>query len=212
MKQYWAGYFDTVAARLAPGGQALIQSITIDDAQFEHYRRGTDFIQQFIFPRWHVAVATRFRSEADKAGLGTLESFAFGKDYAETLRRWRDAFEQQLGGVRALGFDEAFIRIWRCIWPTARPASIAAHRRDGFHLRKAADHEPAICGGTPPPTPVAGAVQTAQSTRWPWWRSPPQTRADWRGQRVWLIGASSGIGCPRRRAAGARRISGPVRA
>ena len=47
---------------------------------------------------------------------------------------------------------------------------------------------------SPPATPVAGAVQTAQSTRWPWWRSPNRKRADWRGQRVWLIGASSGIG------------------
>ncbi len=47
---------------------------------------------------------------------------------------------------------------------------------------------------SPPATPVAGAVQTAQSTRWPWWRSPNRRRADWQGQRVWLIGASSGIG------------------
>ena len=137
-EQYWAGYFDTVAARLAPGGQALIQSITIDDAQFEHYRRGTDFIQQFIFPGGMLPSPTRFRSEADKAGLGTLESFAFGKDYAETLRRWRDAFEQQLGDVRALGFDEAFIRIWR-LYLAYCEAGFDSGRTDvmHFHLRKA---------------------------------------------------------------------------
>ena len=137
-EQYWAGYFDTVAARLAPGGQALIQSITIDDAQFEHYRRGTDFIQQFIFPGGMLPSPTRFRSEADKAGLGTLESFAFGKDYAETLRRWRDAFEQQLGNVRALGFDEAFIRIWR-LYLAYCEAGFDSGRTDvmHFHLRKA---------------------------------------------------------------------------
>lgn len=29
---------------------------------------------------------------------------------------------------------------------------------------------------------------------WSWWRAPNRLRTDWRGQRVWLIGASSGIG------------------
>ena len=38
---------------------------------------------------------------------------AFGGDYAETLRRWRHNFEKRLHRVRELGFDNAFIRLWR---------------------------------------------------------------------------------------------------
>ena len=137
-EQYWPGYFDTVAARLAPGGEALIQSITIDDAQFEHYRRGTDFIQQFIFPGGMLPGPARFRSEAGRAGLGTVESFAFGRDYAETLRRWRSGFEATLREVRKLGFDEAFIRIWR-MYLAYCEAGFDSGRTDvmHFHLRKA---------------------------------------------------------------------------
>ncbi|HEY5801916.1 MAG TPA: cyclopropane-fatty-acyl-phospholipid synthase family protein, partial [Burkholderiaceae bacterium] len=47
---YWPSYFACVARNLKQGGRACIQTITIDDALFERYRRGTDFIQQYIFP------------------------------------------------------------------------------------------------------------------------------------------------------------------
>jgi cyclopropane-fatty-acyl-phospholipid synthase len=32
--------------------------------------------------------------------------------YAETLRRWREAFHERLDEVRALGYSEEFIRMW----------------------------------------------------------------------------------------------------
>ena len=32
--------------------------------------------------------------------------------YAETLRRWRSAFDREIDHVRAQGFDERFVRIW----------------------------------------------------------------------------------------------------
>jgi cyclopropane-fatty-acyl-phospholipid synthase len=38
------------AARLKPGGKALVQSITIGERYFPRYRSSTDFIQQYIFP------------------------------------------------------------------------------------------------------------------------------------------------------------------
>jgi cyclopropane-fatty-acyl-phospholipid synthase len=36
----------------------------------------------------------------------------FGTHYARTLRAWRRRFHEQLEAVRALGFDERFIRMW----------------------------------------------------------------------------------------------------
>jgi cyclopropane-fatty-acyl-phospholipid synthase len=41
-----------------------------------------------------------------------VDEFAFGQDYAETLRRWRDAFLAKRQQILALGFDERFMRIW----------------------------------------------------------------------------------------------------
>ena len=34
------------------------------------------------------------------------------KDYALTLKHWRDSFTRNLDAVRGLGFDERFIRMW----------------------------------------------------------------------------------------------------
>ena len=35
-----------------------------------------------------------------------------GQHYGETLARWREAFVSRLGEVRALGYDERFVRTW----------------------------------------------------------------------------------------------------
>jgi cyclopropane-fatty-acyl-phospholipid synthase len=111
-REYWAGFFATVSSKLKPGGRACIQSITIRDDLFERYVRGTDFIQQYIFPGGLLPSASAFRAEAAKAGLEVVKELAFGEDYAETLRRWRIDFLRLEGTVRQQGFDTRFLRIW----------------------------------------------------------------------------------------------------
>jgi cyclopropane-fatty-acyl-phospholipid synthase len=109
---YWPGFFDVLTRCLKPGGHACLQSITIRDDLFERYRRSTDFIQQYIFPGGMLPSPTAFERQARLAGLAVQERLAFGPDYAETLRRWRDAFLRDPNAVRSLGFDERFQRIW----------------------------------------------------------------------------------------------------
>ncbi|MGE4331026.1 class I SAM-dependent methyltransferase [Diaphorobacter sp.] len=109
---YWPDYFGAVARLLRPGGRACVQSIVIDDARFERYVRGTDFIQQYIFPGGCLPSPSRFRAAAQQAGLRVAEEFAFGRDYAETLRRWHQRFVQQRAQVAAQGFDANFLRTW----------------------------------------------------------------------------------------------------
>ena len=111
-REYWAGYFQTLYQQLKPGGRACIQAITIDDALFERYVAGTDFIQQYIFPGGLLPCPQAFRTEATKAGLVVERELAFGPDYAETLRRWRQDFLHQDAQVRGLGFDTRFMRTW----------------------------------------------------------------------------------------------------
>ena len=41
-----------------------------------------------------------------------LAEFAFGTDYAETLRRWHRQFTAQRAQVQAQGFGPAFQRTW----------------------------------------------------------------------------------------------------
>ncbi len=111
-REYWPQYFETVARLLKSGGHACIQSIVIDDALFERYIGSTDFIQQYIFPGGCLPCPREFRKAAAAAGLDVVDEFAFGADYAETLRRWREKFLAERQRVLTLGFDERFVRIW----------------------------------------------------------------------------------------------------
>ncbi|HEX5373233.1 MAG TPA: cyclopropane-fatty-acyl-phospholipid synthase family protein [Aquabacterium sp.] len=109
---YWPTYFSTVSRLLKPGGRACIQTITIRDDLFERYSRSTDFIQQYIFPGGMLPSDAQFRQQAERAGLRVVQTESFGRDYAETLRRWRAAFLSQESRVARLGFDQRFMRIW----------------------------------------------------------------------------------------------------
>ena len=112
-ERFWPSYFKTVAGALKPGGKAMIQSITIRDDLFASYRRGTDFIQQYVVPGGMLPSRQAFRAAAAKHGLRVQSEYAFGLDYARTLAEWRLAFEAKWPEIRMLGFDENFRRLWR---------------------------------------------------------------------------------------------------
>ena len=109
---YWPSYFGTLTRLLKPGARACVQSIVIEDALFERYVQGTDFIQQYVFPGGCLPSPARFRAAAQQAGLRVVEELAFGADYAETLRRWHRKFTQEHAQVLAQGFDAKFLRTW----------------------------------------------------------------------------------------------------
>jgi cyclopropane-fatty-acyl-phospholipid synthase len=111
-REYWPAYFGKIAALLKPGGRACIQSIVMDDALWPRYIRGTDFIQQYIFPGGCLPCPAEFTRHARAAGLAVADGHSFGLDYAHTLRLWRERFMERRADVLALGFDERFIRLW----------------------------------------------------------------------------------------------------
>lgn len=111
-ESYWPDFFHTVSGLLRPGGRACIQTITIDDTLFPAYRRGTDFIQRYIFPGGMLPSRSAFIAQARGAGLEIVASHAFGADYARTLAAWRHRFLHALPQVRALGFDRRFELLW----------------------------------------------------------------------------------------------------
>ena len=112
-ERWWPTYFRTVHDRLKPGGRAMIQAITIDEEAFAKYRATSDFIREFIFPGGMLASVERFTKEARAAGLSVHEPFRFGGHYAETLRRWLERVNEREGEIKALGFDDKFLAIWR---------------------------------------------------------------------------------------------------
>ncbi len=117
-EEYWPVYFRTLHERLLPGGIAGLQTITICDRLFPTYRRSADFIQRHIFPGGMLPSPNRLREEVEKAGLAWKQDFWFGQDYARTLARWNDAFQEVwpriIGSTKLsrLPTDARFKRLW----------------------------------------------------------------------------------------------------
>ncbi|WP_375403278.1 class I SAM-dependent methyltransferase [uncultured Sphingomonas sp.] len=109
-QEYWPAYLDTIARVLRPGGRAAIQYISIADDIFPAYADSVDFIQRYVFPGGMLLSDSRFRALAQERGLEWRDHYAFGLDYAETLRRWREAFDAADLPPR---YDERFRRLWR---------------------------------------------------------------------------------------------------
>jgi len=113
-EEYWPAYLQAIAKALKPGGRAAIQYIAIDDAIFDAYAHNVDFIQRFVFPGGMLLSESRFRAVAEANGLAWHDRHPFGLHYAETLRRWREAFDAAVAAGRLPAeFDRHFIDLWR---------------------------------------------------------------------------------------------------
>lgn len=112
-EQYWPVYFKAIKDRLKPGGTAVIQTITIDDAHFEGYRARSDFIRHYTFPGGLLPSVGKLKEQIANAGLQCREIFAFGQDYAVTLQEWLDRLNARTDEIKALGYTEEFLRSWR---------------------------------------------------------------------------------------------------
>ncbi|TYC50393.1 class I SAM-dependent methyltransferase [Rhodobacterales bacterium] len=111
-EKYWPTYFGQLSKCLKPGGKAGLQIITIQDRMFEDYKRGTDFIQRYVFPGGMLPPPSRLVELGKSLGLDLAEQRIFGQDYARTLAEWRERFRQAWPQIRPLGFDDQFKRLW----------------------------------------------------------------------------------------------------
>lgn len=133
---FWPSYFGKLAETLSRQGRAMVQTITVADRYFDRYRKGGDMIRSFIFPGGMLPSPERFRAEAERAGLRVEDAFGFGRDYARTLTDWLQRFDAQRTEIMAMGFDEAFIRVWR-FYLAACIASFSVGRTDVMQYRLA---------------------------------------------------------------------------
>jgi len=111
--QYLDEFFRQCARRLVPGGQMLLQAITIADHHYARTRDEVDFIKRYIFPGAFIpAISAMAQAMADSSDLRIVQLEDIGLHYATTLACWRDNFFANLDQVRALGYPESFIRMW----------------------------------------------------------------------------------------------------
>ncbi len=111
--QFYDTYFEKCASLLKPNGLALIQAITIVDQRFEQAKKSVDFIQRYIFPGSCIPSNTAMQNSITRASdLRLLDLQDIGPHYAPTLAAWRHNFFEKIEQVRALGYSEAFIKMW----------------------------------------------------------------------------------------------------
>jgi cyclopropane-fatty-acyl-phospholipid synthase len=110
---YLPAFFAKVDELLDDDGLAVVQVITIPDQRYGSYRRRPDYINKYIFPGSLLpSLQAMTNAVADHTQLSIEGLENIGIHYAETLRRWRLQFLERVAEVRALGFDDAFIRRW----------------------------------------------------------------------------------------------------
>ena len=110
--EYFGTFFEVCDRSLRPGGRMSLQSITFPDVAYQRQRRGANWIQTYIFPGGlcpSLAVIERSTHDTSLLVTGVTD---IADDYVRTLRAWRERFMARLDDVRAMGFDERFIRMW----------------------------------------------------------------------------------------------------
>ena len=111
--RYVETFFRKVSDLLAPRGLLGLQMILCPDNQYPILRDGVDFIQKHIFPGSLLMSMRRITEAMNATGdLNLLDYEDMTPFYAKTLKDWRTSFSAALPKVRALGYDEAFIRKW----------------------------------------------------------------------------------------------------
>ncbi|BBK38025.1 cyclopropane-fatty-acyl-phospholipid synthase [Allostella sp. ATCC 35155] len=135
-ERYWPVFFGRLADRLAPGGIAVLQAITIDERFFDGYRRSADFIQRHIFPGGMLPSRAAIRREAAEVGLTVESDRGYGLHYARTLELWKARFGAAWPAIAEMGFDSRFRRLWEMYLDYCR-AGFTAGTIDVRHMRLA---------------------------------------------------------------------------
>jgi cyclopropane-fatty-acyl-phospholipid synthase len=112
-QRWWPVYLDCIARNLKPGGRAALQFISMRHEIFENYARNADFIQTYIFPGGMLLDEPAFAALAIERGLSWQDREEFRLDYAETLKRWRDRYNQAVSRGELDEFGEPFHQLWR---------------------------------------------------------------------------------------------------
>jgi cyclopropane-fatty-acyl-phospholipid synthase len=111
-EENWDTYFQSVQERLAPGGVAVLQIITIDDHRFHSYRKGADFIQRYIFPGGFLPSQSALGNAIKRNGFELIRSEFFGQSYARTCASWNKQFQHAWPEIQSMGYSLNFKRMW----------------------------------------------------------------------------------------------------
>ena len=166
-ERYWPTFFATLdrcrtrRQGRPPGDRAQHDRMVATRDQYT-------WITKYIFPGGALpSVAGDQRERARRHQAAHRPSgFAFGSDYAKTLRSWRERFDPHADEVDALGFDTRFRRMWD-FYLAYCEAGFATGYLDVEQLapaKRGRDDEP-TCRPSPSSSPTHRAVSWARRSR-----------------------------------------------
>ncbi len=109
---YFSTFFEACDRALVAGGRMSLQTIAFPDVAYEPQRRGANWIQTYIFPGGLLPSLAVIERSLHRTNLLVRQVDDIAPHYVRTLQAWRTTFLGRLDAVRAMGFDERFIRMW----------------------------------------------------------------------------------------------------
>lgn len=111
--QYFETFFRKCSSLIRDDGLMLLQAITIADDLYEVEKAGKSFANTVVFPGGCLP-SERLIGElvSERTDMSPTWSDDITPHYAETLRLWRQAFNESAHELEPLGYDERFRRMW----------------------------------------------------------------------------------------------------
>jgi cyclopropane-fatty-acyl-phospholipid synthase len=110
--EFFETYFQVCDRALVPGGRMSLQTIAFPDVAYLPQARGANWIQTYIFPGGLLPSLAQIERSLHGTRLLVRDVEDIASSYVRTLAIWRATFLARLDEVRAMDFDERFIRMW----------------------------------------------------------------------------------------------------
>ena len=111
--KFYDTFFKKINEVLSPNGLIGLQVITSPHSRYKEFKKGIDWIQKHIFPGSLLpSVQTMNQSLVKNGGFELYSLKDMGQDYALTLNKWAENFNNNIDQIEKLGFSKNFIRKW----------------------------------------------------------------------------------------------------
>jgi cyclopropane-fatty-acyl-phospholipid synthase len=112
-QKLFAPFFAACDRLLGAGGRAAVQVICIPDQRYDAYRKGHDWIREYIFPGALLPSLGALSGAMLRGSELTIRHAEdIGPHYATTLKLWRERFLANRKRAAELGYGERFARTW----------------------------------------------------------------------------------------------------